>query len=85
MGILIPKPLRIWTSLSHITLAICVRVRARAIGGAFPWLGRWGAPPPKPGKSALGTRLVLRVFPLSASGGRKNGNKEYFETIFIYV
>ena len=25
--------------------------------GAFSWLWRWGAPPPKPGKSALGTRL----------------------------
>ena len=27
--------------------------------GAFSWLKRWGAPPPKPGKSALGTRLTL--------------------------
>ena len=28
--------------------------------GAFPWL--WGpAPPPKPGKSALGTRLSLYI------------------------
>ena len=26
--------------------------------GAFPWLWRWG-PPPKPGKSTLGTRLGL--------------------------
>ena len=25
--------------------------------GAFPWLWRWG-PPPKPGKSALGTRVT---------------------------
>ena len=29
--------------------------------GAFPWLWRWGAPPPKPGKSALGTRLFRVV------------------------
>ena len=26
---------------------------------AFPWLQRWGAPPPKPGKSTMGTRLGL--------------------------
>ena len=26
--------------------------------GAFPWLWKWAAPLPKPGKSALGTRLV---------------------------
>ena len=25
--------------------------------GSFPWFWRWGAPPTKPGKSALGTRL----------------------------
>ena len=29
--------------------------------GAFPWLWRWGAPPPKSGKSALGTRLSYSV------------------------
>ena len=28
--------------------------------GAFLWLWRWGALPPKPGKSALGTRLGCR-------------------------
>ena len=26
--------------------------------GACPWLWRWGAPPPKSGKDALGTRLI---------------------------
>ena len=29
---------------------------------AFPWLLRRGAPPPKPGKSALGTRLTFPGF-----------------------
>ena len=29
--------------------------------GAFPWLWRWGAPIPKPGESALETRLPMKV------------------------
>ena len=36
--------------------------------GAFPWLWRWGAPPPKQGKSALETRL-----PESRSGETAQG------------
>ena len=27
--------------------------------GRFSWLWRWGVPPPKPGKRALGTRLPI--------------------------
>ena len=36
--------------------------------GTFPWLWRWGgfgggvAPPPKPGESALGTRLTWNSY-----------------------
>jgi len=81
MGIPIPKTLRIWTSLSHITLAIWVRVRAIGeahIRAPFPGLGGGAPHLQSQGKAPLGTRLVLRVFPFSASGGRKNGNEEYF-------
>ena len=36
--------------------------------GAFPWLRRWGGPPPKPGKSALGTRLAARETRVNCAG-----------------
>ena len=49
--------------------------------GRFSWLWRWGAPPLKPGESALGTRLLP---PLTIRGALSpNWKKIFFKPRFI--